>query len=56
MAEYQRLASAAVHVLVRMINDGAGRDEAIDTLYQMLKGTAEMMESVKKGDQIELEL
>ena len=55
VAEYQKLASAAVHVLVRMINDGASREEALDTLYQMLRGTAQVMDDVKAGAQIPIE-
>lgn len=55
VAEYQTLAAAAVNVLVKLIHDGASEQDATDTLYRMLKGTAEMMEDVKTGKQIELD-
>lgn len=56
LAEYQRLSAAAVQVLVKLIDGGASREEALDTLYQMLKGTAVMIEEVKAGDQLPLDL
>lgn len=54
-AEYQKLAAAAVNVLVKFIDRNASETEAVDKLYAMLKGTAEMMEDVKTGKQIELD-
>jgi len=56
LAEYQRLTAAAVQVLVRLIDNGVSEKEATDTLYEMLKGTAKMMEEVKQGKQIEMEM
>ena len=56
LAEYQRLSAAAVQVLVKLIDGGASREEALDTLYQMLKGTAVMIEEVKAGSQISMDL
>lgn len=55
-AEYQKLAAAAVDVLVKYINQGASREDAMDNLFRMLKGTAEVIEEVKAGDQIALDL
>ena len=55
VAEYQKLAAAAINVLVRLIDDGATVNEAQDILYDMLKGTAEMMQDVKAGKQIEID-
>ncbi len=56
VAEYQKLTAAAVDVLCRLIDDGASEQEATDTLHRMLKGTAEMIEEVKSGNQIEMDL
>ena len=55
VAEYQKLTALAVGVLVRFIDGGASEKEAIDTLFNILKGTAEMIEDVKKGKQIEID-
>jgi len=55
LAEYQKLTAAAVGVLVKFIDDGATKEEAEDILHDMLKGTAEMIEDVKKGNQIEMD-
>jgi hypothetical protein len=55
-AEYQKLSAAVVDVLIRHINQCAGREEAIDHLFRMLRGTAEMLENIKAGDQISLDL
>lgn len=54
-AEYQKLTSAAADVVVRFVNRGATEKEALDMLHAMLKGTAEMMEDVKSGKQIEMD-
>jgi len=53
--EYQKLASIAVEALLRLVENGATQKEAEETLYDMLKGTAELLEDVKKGEQIEIE-
>ena len=53
--EYQKLAAAVVAILLRYIDEGASQEEAVDHLHDMLKGTAEMIEDVKKGSQIELD-
>jgi hypothetical protein len=55
-AAYQKIAAAAVDVGGKFIDDGADEKEVIDQLYAMLKGTAEMMEDVRAGKQIELDL
>lgn len=55
VAEYQKLAAMAVQVLIQFIENGASPKEAEDILYRMLKGTAEMMQDVKTGNQIELD-
>jgi len=55
VGEYQALAAAAVNVLVRFIDEGATPEEAQDTLYDMLRGTAEIMHDVKAGNQIEID-
>jgi len=55
VAEYQKLAATAVNVLVKFIDRNASEQEAVDKLYAMLKGTAEMMEDVKTGKQIEMD-
>lgn len=54
-AAYQKLAATAVDVLVKFIDRSASETEAVDKLYAMLKGTAEMMEDVKTGKQIEMD-
>lgn len=56
VSEYQVLVSAATNVLVKYINEGASQEEAIEHLYKVLKSTAEMLEDVKAGDQIPLDL
>ena len=53
--DYQKLAALAVEVLLSYIDNGVSEGEAVDTLHRMLKGTAEMMEEVKAGNQIELD-
>ena len=53
--EYQKLATIAVEILLRYIEDGATQQEAEGILHDMLKGTAELIEDVKKGKQIELD-
>jgi hypothetical protein len=53
---FQSLTAAAVDYLIKYINNGASKEEAIDHLYRLLKGTVEVMEDVKAGDQISLDL
>ncbi len=55
VSEYQVLVTAATNVLVKYVNQGASREEAIEHLYSTLKSTAEMLEEVKAGDQITLD-
>ena len=55
VAEYQKLGALAVEVLVRFIENGTTQAEAEDILHDMLKVTAEMIQDVKSGDQIELD-
>lgn len=56
VADYQQLAALTVDVLLKHIESGATVEETTDTLFRMLKGTAELIEDVKKGNQIELDL
>ena len=53
---YQKLTAAAVDILVKLLDNGATRKDAENTLYKMLKGTAEMMQDVQAGNQIGLDL
>lgn len=55
VAAYQRLAAAAVNALVKFVDRGMSEKDATDTLYEMLRGTAVMMEDVKAGKQIEMD-
>jgi hypothetical protein len=56
VSEYQMLVTAATNILVKFINQGSSQEEAIEHLYRVLKSTAEMLEEVKAGDQISLDL
>lgn len=55
VAEYQKLTALAVEVLVRFTESGVSQAEVEDILHKMLKGTAEMIQDIKSGDQIELD-
>jgi len=55
VAEYQKITAEAVQALVNFIEKGATQSEVEDILHRALKGTAEMIEDVKSGNQIELE-
>ena len=55
LIEYQKLAALAVEVLMKFVENGVSQKEAVDTLHNMLKGTAEVMEDVKMGKQIEID-
>jgi len=56
IAEYQKLTAVAVDALVKYNSESMSQTETVDNLHSMLKGTAEMIEDVKQGNQIELEL
>jgi hypothetical protein len=56
VSEYQVLVTAATNVLVKFINQGSSQEEAIEQLYKVLKSTTEMLEDVKAGNQIPLDL
>jgi len=55
VVEYQKLTAIAVEVLMRFTKSGVSQAETEDILHQMLKGTAEMIQDVKSGNQIELD-
>ena len=40
---------------MEFVENGVSQKEAVDTLHDMLKGTAEVMEDVKMGKQIEID-
>lgn len=56
VADYQKLAALAVEALLKFIEKGASQEEALDVLHRMLKDTAAIMEDIKTGNQIELDL
>jgi len=55
VSEYQMLVTAATAVLVKFINQGASQEEAVEHLYTVLRGTAEMIKEVEAGDQISMD-
>ena len=53
--DYQKLASTTIDILLRFTDHKAYQEDAEEILHKMLKSTAEIMEDIKKGNQIELD-
>ncbi len=54
--DFQRLTTDAISALNEYNDKGSSQEKAIDMLHQVMKGAVELMEEVKKGNQIELDL